>query len=336
MKKNKMMRLASVLLVLCLLTTSVISGTFAKYVTTDQKADTARVAKFGVVASLSGDLFGATYNKVAAGNSITSYSQNGKNGETVSSTDESWVVAPGTENKEGLTLSVTGTPEVSTKVYFDAAEAVAADDNGAKYADCEIYLGVGTYGVMVECTGVVTAENCGNYYTRADNGVYTKATSAKAGVKYYELHDDVEVKEAYYPLRWYVNGNEVGNQAAAKTELTNFFNNKEFKHNESLDALTKTVGWSWYYGNARTNAAENIRPEDKMDTILGDMIVNQANPGEVSVVKLVDGKYFTVEFDSVPVMQDAANEKFIAEIQGKEVACLTVAFNARLTVEQVD
>ena len=61
MKKNKMMRLASVLLVLTLLSTSVISGTFAKYITTDSANDSARVAKWGVVASVKGDLFGQTY-----------------------------------------------------------------------------------------------------------------------------------------------------------------------------------------------------------------------------------------------------------------------------------
>ena len=48
MKKNKMMRLASCLLVLVMLSTSMISGTFAKYVTTGSAEDTARVAKFGV------------------------------------------------------------------------------------------------------------------------------------------------------------------------------------------------------------------------------------------------------------------------------------------------
>ncbi|MFR0985955.1 MAG: hypothetical protein ACLSFZ_04975 [Frisingicoccus sp.] len=45
MKKNRMMRLASSLLVLTLLTTCVISGTFAKYTTQAGGSDTARVAK---------------------------------------------------------------------------------------------------------------------------------------------------------------------------------------------------------------------------------------------------------------------------------------------------
>lgn len=47
MKKNKMMRLASLLLVAVLLTTSVIGGTFAKYVTVQSGSDSARVAAWG-------------------------------------------------------------------------------------------------------------------------------------------------------------------------------------------------------------------------------------------------------------------------------------------------
>ena len=54
MKKNKVMRFASLLLIATLLTTSVISGTFAKYTTSDSAQDTARVAKFGVVAAIAG------------------------------------------------------------------------------------------------------------------------------------------------------------------------------------------------------------------------------------------------------------------------------------------
>ena len=48
MKTNKMMRIASVLLVAVLLSTCAISGTFAKYVTTASGNDTARVALWDV------------------------------------------------------------------------------------------------------------------------------------------------------------------------------------------------------------------------------------------------------------------------------------------------
>ena len=60
MKKNKMMRIASVLLVAVLLSTCAISGTFAKYVTTDSGSDSARVAKFAFTVSENGTDFTTT------------------------------------------------------------------------------------------------------------------------------------------------------------------------------------------------------------------------------------------------------------------------------------
>ena len=48
MRKNKMMRLASVLLVAVLMTTCAISGTFAKYTTTFTGTDTAKVATWEI------------------------------------------------------------------------------------------------------------------------------------------------------------------------------------------------------------------------------------------------------------------------------------------------
>ncbi len=47
MKNNKWIRIAAVLCIVCLLTTCVISGTFAKYTTSADGTDSARVAKWG-------------------------------------------------------------------------------------------------------------------------------------------------------------------------------------------------------------------------------------------------------------------------------------------------
>ena len=68
MKKNRMMRLASGLLVAVLMTTSMISGTFAKYVTTASASDNARVAKWGVTLAANGLLYSEVYDDVANGN----------------------------------------------------------------------------------------------------------------------------------------------------------------------------------------------------------------------------------------------------------------------------
>jgi len=116
MKKNRMMRVASVLLVAVLLTTSAISGTFAKYVTSNSVSDTARVAKWGVTVDTHGDLFDQTYLKTdsSAPESITN--------SVVSSSN---VVAPGTSKADNMLFTITGTPEVAVKV---TVTATALDD----------------------------------------------------------------------------------------------------------------------------------------------------------------------------------------------------------------
>lgn len=112
MKKNKMMRTASGLLVATLLTTSVISGTFAKYVSEGTGSDTARVAKWGVTAKVEGATFATAYDN--------------ENSATVKSADTEKVVAPGTEGSlAGITLS--GTPEVKVKVSYKGAFELKGD-----------------------------------------------------------------------------------------------------------------------------------------------------------------------------------------------------------------
>lgn len=58
MKKNKMMRMASALLVATLLSTSIIAGTFAKYTTNVEGSDSAVVAKWSVKATVGQQEFG--------------------------------------------------------------------------------------------------------------------------------------------------------------------------------------------------------------------------------------------------------------------------------------
>lgn len=115
MKKNKMMRIASVLLVAVILTTCAISGTFAKYVTSDNGSDSARVAKWGVTVNATSDTaFKSTYTRtgdlktsVTIGNSV----------EAANGTDK--LVAPGTSGT--LTkVSLDGSPEVAVRVSYNA------------------------------------------------------------------------------------------------------------------------------------------------------------------------------------------------------------------------
>ena len=101
MKKNIAMRLASGLMLSCLLSTCVISGTFAKYTTDATGTDSARVAKFGVTITANGATFAKEYDG------------------TVEANGEYNVVAPGTSG-EMVAMTIAGTPEVSVEVKYEA------------------------------------------------------------------------------------------------------------------------------------------------------------------------------------------------------------------------
>ncbi len=130
MKKNWTMRVALLIVALALITSCFVSGTYAKYVTSGSGSDTARVAKFGVVIESDGNLFADTYKKTAntpgaSGDSLTADGADIvlsviSTGATAGDSDEDNVVAPGTKNEDGLTFSVTGTPEVAVAVTFTA------------------------------------------------------------------------------------------------------------------------------------------------------------------------------------------------------------------------
>ena len=117
MKKNVMMRVASIMLVLVLMSSSVISGTFAKYVTSGESTDTARVAKFGVKVTANGDTFAKGY--VLDGTVATEV----EGSASVWSINGEDLVAPGTYG-ELAEMTLSGQPEVDVKVTYDAVVTI--------------------------------------------------------------------------------------------------------------------------------------------------------------------------------------------------------------------
>ncbi|MBQ8566662.1 MAG: hypothetical protein IJ445_03630 [Clostridia bacterium] len=107
MKKNKFMRLASVMLMLCLITTCAISGTFAKYTTSDSAQDSARVAKWGLTVVVEGDTAFKDNYEGTAGAGVNTVSTLGGVGDSV--------IAPGT-NGVLSTAKIYGQSEVRTNV----------------------------------------------------------------------------------------------------------------------------------------------------------------------------------------------------------------------------
>ncbi len=114
MKMNKIMRLASVLVVAVLLSTCAISGTFAKYTSTTSGSDTARVAKWqfnigqenDVVSTneFVFDLFNIAYTDA-------NVDVNGLN-------DDAVVIAPGTTGSFKITLENIGEVSATYAIAF--------------------------------------------------------------------------------------------------------------------------------------------------------------------------------------------------------------------------
>ena len=148
MKKNRMMRVASALLVAVLLTTCAISGTFAKYVTSKESTDTARVAKFGVDLAVTVDgAFATEYNA-----DVTVTDKNGAAiAKTVvaSSTDQDNLVAPGTKGDLMASATIAGTPEVAVNVKQEATLVLTGwEVNGTYYCPLVITVdGAKFYGM---------------------------------------------------------------------------------------------------------------------------------------------------------------------------------------------
>ena len=239
MKKNVMMRLASFLLVAVLISTSAISGTYAKYVTEGSANDSARVAKWGVTLEMDGDSnFMNEYKTHDA-----KYS--GK--VSVKSSDDAKVVAPGTSSADvdgGLTFKITGTPEVATKV--DISMTVNND----------IVLTAGEY-------DDATTAVAGDKFTLSDNYypvVYTLTQTADG--------QGAENKVI-----------ASGNLNAIKTALETYAQTAYYAPNTKLDATFQlTWAWAFNGAQTLNGVDFDADIVDKADTYLGNQAaVNSGN-----------------------------------------------------------
>ncbi len=156
MRTNKTMRIASLILVAVMLTTCAISGTFAKYVTSDEASDSARVAKWGVEVVATSEAFADAYTNEKTTWAATSATYTAD--PTVKAdTQGTKIVAPGTKGTLG-SFAITGTPEVDVKIDYSIKLELGAnwvgDADGTYY--CPLVITVGT------------TEYDGNDYDNAD------------------------------------------------------------------------------------------------------------------------------------------------------------------------
>ncbi|MBQ8392153.1 MAG: hypothetical protein IJX51_00120 [Clostridia bacterium] len=233
MKKVKFLRIASVMLMLCLITTCAISGTFAKYTTSDTATDIARVAKWGVYVTVEGqDAFATDYG---SGN-VTSNTELNTNLDNDDLTTLDNVLAPGT-NGTLTTVKITGQPEVKTNVT------------------------------------VVVNLDLGDKWTLADNStVYCPLVFTVKGTEYKidsNSEDMNEVSELEAAVEEAIVKALVGDECTFTTDddgtttATEVYDaNKDFGAANSENDLT--VGWSW---------ADHVDSEtDAKDTELGNKI----------------------------------------------------------------
>lgn len=323
MKKNVMMRLASFLLVAVLISTSAISGTYAKYTTQDSGKDEARVAKWGVELQVFGNLYGDTYTNQI----VKEDTDNGDNIRVQSVDKAADVVAPGTKNEEGFTFSLKGQPEVDGIVTTTMIIQ-------------NIFLKNGTYGIMIPVdANVVKDVNFDEFqddlYKKVDN-TFVKV-DAYEDTTFYTLEDAAEVVADYYPVVYTLAGktestSDIYNDSLAKaageiagqlnlTTITTdtdtsvtYTGSRTFESNTDLATWEldgEILTWAWAFGNP-TSDGDDADWTDKADTILGLL----ENTTEGTVVKLSGTSYVPpVEYTDY---------------------CLDTQFSIDITVTQVD
>lgn len=260
MKKNKSMRAAGGLLIATMLTSSIVSGTYAKYVTSDSAEDTARVAKFGVTVTASGSLFDTTYKAVGGGNTpggenatdsedgttltVESFAEAGKEADNV--------VAPGTTNDEGLTFAIAGTPEVDVKL-----DVVVDDSLEEIFLKAKDDLPDMTTGKADD-----TFNNDADYYPVKFTLTQTKGGTTTTLVNGLKLKDVASVLEALTTT-----------SIDANTDL-------------STAVGTLNLTWEWAFDD------NDAGTYDKQDTLLGDLA---AGTTLIPATTLTDGTDFNLE-----------------------------------------
>ncbi len=214
-KKMNVLRAGAITMVLALGTSCFMSGTLAKYVTSADGSDSARVAKFGVGVTATGTTFAKEYEAdddsfTLAANSVVA----------AGTGDRDNVVAPGTKGNMSA-VSLTGTPEVAVEVAYAVTTFELGDNwvdaDGAYY--CPLVFTVGT--------------------TKLDGTTYASAAEFETAVKtaiqdftdQYAANTDLasaNVKTPSVSWEWPfstsdandVKGTYLGDQAAAGTAAT--------------------------------------------------------------------------------------------------------------------
>ena len=234
-KSNKWMRTGALLVVLTLVTSTLVGGTFAKYVSKGSATDSARVAKWGVTIE----------TKDYSGNESEGLFRNTytNNGNTVVGESGAKVIAPGTKGNLADFTITAGKPEVASEVTLGATLTFEGNwkdgtsSDGSEYCPLifTVDLGAGAgekkffIGQTVSNTGLQDSEvnSHGTIQDMADLKLAVETYIEKGSKKYLPGHD-------------YTN-----------------------------ETLPITVGWEWEFEQSTVTGQT-----DQKDTDLGNRAVN--------------------------------------------------------------
>ncbi len=254
MKKNKSMRIASALLVAGLLSTCVISGTFAKYTTTGSGSDTARVAKWGVTITANGTTFANEYAK--DDDTVTGTITN-----SVVGTSPAKVVAPGTSGTMA-NAQISGTPEVAVAISYKADLALAnwtIGDNSEYYCPISITINTTTYNGK-------DYDNAAAFETAVENAIAAVSQNITAGT---DLSNSSNVTPLSVSWSWAFEGTPMYTAVTGES-APSFEANGYYSKNEGNYTLLSTAPDDW--SSNWTNYYTQVEPTqtNEKDTALGN------------------------------------------------------------------
>lgn len=191
MKKNKMMRIASVLLVAVLLSTCAISGTFAKYVSTGTATASATVAKWDI--KVNNGQLAAPNPDISFNLFDTRYDSDGKNIDA-DVTDE--VLAPGTTGSFKFVIvnasNVSADYTISFEEKVDNIENVKAGEDPVTRVPIEYSLDGQTWKESIKDLKISSTEDKYLSISTTDNS----KTETVYWRWQYERSDDADEKAA--------------------------------------------------------------------------------------------------------------------------------------------
>lgn len=292
------------------------AGTYARYTTSATASDTARIAKWGVELTAAGDLYGEQYGEDGTAQSWSS-SDRGVVHVSSKGTD---VIAPGTSHDGGLRLTVSGSPEVMTRV-----DAVIKSES--------IYLKKGTYAIArrlpdgAVSAGTYETMQPGLYYLSGDAYLSAPTDYDDAITEYYVLENKTTLTADYYPVVYSSEritsadisadslkavaadiAGRLGSAAAAESAgVTTYTVSAEYAPGTDLGSalgLTQeSIGWSWSYMQGDEGSEQELMYSGA-DTILGslsageeDHIVLKSSADGFTPVEAVTDYHLTTGLD---------------------------------------